>query len=130
MTRIVVVEDHPSFAKALAHMLQRRGEHQVEIIPTGEEALEFLQDCSPDLVLIDISLPGRNGLWLVEALHQMQPGLPCLMLSGHDNRRYVDQAMQAGARGYVLKEDLPGLLDGIRAALTGGTYISESLRPR
>ncbi len=126
MTRILIVEDHPSFAQALARLLQSR--YDAETAQTAEEALERLQDSGSDLVLIDISLPGRNGIWLLNALQQIKPDLPCLMLSGYANKLYVQQCMDAGARGYVLKDDVPGLLEGIQTALNGGTYVSAALR--
>jgi DNA-binding NarL/FixJ family response regulator len=126
MTSILIVEDHPAFAQAVAHLLQSR--YDAETAHTAEEALERLQDSGADLVLIDISLPGRNGLWLLNALQNIKPGLPCLVLSGYANELYVEQSLEAGARGYILKEDLPGLLEGIQAVLNGGTYVSAALR--
>ncbi len=126
MARILVVEDHPAFAQALSRLLQSR--YDAETAQTAEDALERLQASGADLALIDISLPSRNGIWLLSALHKIRPGLPCLMLSGHANKLYVQQCLDAGARGYVLKEDLPGLLEGIQTALNGGTYVSEALR--
>ena len=103
----------------------------VEVVPIDDRDLTFrlpFGPCEVDLVLIDISLPGRNGIWLVNALREIKPRLPCLVLSGYASKHYVEQAMDAGARGYVLKEDVPGILEGIRLALTGGVYISEALR--
>ena len=128
MTSILLVEDHRTFAQSLESMLRGRGQYEVQMAGTAEHALEWLQDCEVDLVLIDISLPGRNGIWLVNALREIKPRLPCLVLSGYASKHYVEQAMDAGARGYVLKEDVPGILEGIRLALTGGVYISEALR--
>ncbi len=126
MTRILVVEDHPAFAQALSRVLQSR--YDAVTAQTAEDALERLQDSGSDLVLIDISLPGRNGIWLLNALHEIKPDLPCLMLSGYANKLYVQQCLDAGARGYVLKDDVPGLLEGIQTALNGGTYVSEALK--
>ncbi len=126
MTSILIVEDHPAFTQAVTRLL--RSQYDVSACPTAEDALEHLQDNEDDLVLIDISLPGRNGLWLVNAIREIRPGLPCLILSGYDNKLYLQQAMDAGARGYILKEDLPGLLEGIRTALNGGTYVSAAMK--
>ena len=128
MTSILIVEDHPAFAQALTRLLKSR--YDAETARTAEDALERLQDSGADLVLIDISLPGRNGLWLLHALQNIRPGIPCLILSGYDSRLYLQQALEAGARGYILKEDLPGLLEGIQAALSGGTYVSAALRDK
>ncbi len=120
---ILLVEDHDGFAGAAAHILRSRG-YEAETARTAEEALRRVQGRYFDLVLIDVSLPGRNGIWLLKNLAQTKPGLPCLMLSGYANQRYVDQSLSAGAHGYVLKEDLPGLLEAIEAVLRGGRYIS------
>ncbi len=129
MTSVLIVEDHPAFAESLTRLLRGRASYQVERAATGEDALEKLQDLDVDLAIVDVSLPGRSGIWLVSALHEMKPHLPCLVLSGRANRIYVEQAMEAGARGYVLKEDVPGVLEAVRQVLTGGTYISAALRP-
>jgi DNA-binding NarL/FixJ family response regulator len=80
-------------------------------------------------VLIDVSLPGMSGIRLLKSVHDMRPGLPCLMVSGHLASHYVQQSMAAGARGYILKEDIPGILEGIQSVLEGGTFISRALRP-
>lgn len=128
MTTILVVDDHEAFVRSLSSMLRGRGGYEVQTARTAEDALEWVQDAGADLALIDISLPGRNGIWLAKALREIKPGLPCLMLSGYESRVYVEQALEAGARGYVLKEDVPGILDGIKLAMTGGVYISEALR--
>ncbi len=120
---ILLVEDHDGFAGAAAHILRSRG-YEAETARTAEEALKRVQGRYFDLVLIDVALPGRNGIWLLERLAKAKPGLPCLMLSGYANQRYVDQSLSAGAQGYVLKEDLPGLLEAIEMVLRGGSYVS------
>ncbi len=130
MTSILVVEDHPIFIQSLTRLLREHGHYDVEAVATTEQALAQLQAAKPDLALIDISLPGRSGITLVKALHDSNPSLPCLILSGHASGLYVQESMDAGASGYVLKDDVPGILEGIRVALDGGTYISGALRPR
>ncbi len=130
MTTILVVEDHPVFVESLSRLLRERGGYEVVSAGTGERALQLLEKFPIDLALIDISLPGRSGIWLLEAARKAKPGLPCLMLSGFALALYVQQSMEAGASGYVLKEDVPGILEAIRTALHGGTFISEALRPK
>jgi DNA-binding NarL/FixJ family response regulator len=116
------------FVQSLSNLLRGRGQYEVQTARTAEDALEQLQESDVDLALVDISLPGRNGIWLVSALRAIKPRIPCLILSGYASKPYMEQAMEAGARGYVLKEDVPGILDGIRLVLTGGMYISEAMR--
>ncbi len=130
MASILVVEDHPLFVQSLTRLLEDRGKHRVTAVNSAEQALEQLDGSSYDIVLIDVSLPGMSGIDLVEAVHQKNASLPCLMVSGHMAISYVRQSMDLGARGYVLKEDIPGILEGIKQVLRGGTFVSRQLRPR
>lgn len=128
MTSILVVEDHPVFVQSLVRLLRERGGFEVTTAGSGEEAVEKVKEANLDLVLIDVSLPGMSGIRLIKTLHDMKPGIPCLMLSGHLANHYVLQSMAAGARGYVLKDDIPGIMEGIQLVLNGGTFISRALR--
>jgi DNA-binding NarL/FixJ family response regulator len=69
-----------------------------------------------------------NGIQLVAMIHEMFPRLMCLMLSGHLTPFYVKRSLEAGARGYVLKDDIPGVIEGVRRVLDGEIYISDALR--
>lgn len=129
MTSILVVEDHPIFTQSLVRLLRERGSFEVVTAGSGEDAVQRVKQAVPDLVLIDVSLPGMSGIRLLKMLHDVKPGLPCLMLSGHQSEHYVLQSMSASARGYVLKDDIPGIMEGIQLVLNGGTYISRALRP-
>ena|SRR5512140_2857810 len=128
MATILVVEDHVIFVQALVRLLRDRGTHHVVAVASGEDALLLLPGNGFDLALLDVSLPGINGIDLIRQIHERKPELPCLMLSGYMAPHYVNQAMDAGARGYILKEDIGGILDGIKQVLHGGTYVSHSLR--
>jgi DNA-binding NarL/FixJ family response regulator len=131
MTSILVVEDHPVFVQSIVHLLESRGGFETTAVQTAEQAIDRLPQLRADLVLIDVSLPGMSGIRLIKAVHDVNPAMPCLMLSGHVAANYVQQSMAAGARGYVLKDDIPGILEGIRQVLAGGTYISEAVqKPR
>ncbi|MGE5072056.1 MAG: response regulator transcription factor [Anaerolineae bacterium] len=129
MTSILVVEDHPIFIQSMVRLLRERGKFDVTTASSGEQAVEQLKENpNVDLVLIDVSLPGMSGIRLLRAVHDLKPGLPCLMVSGHLATHYVQQSMAAGARGYVLKEDIPGILEGINQVLSGGQFISQALK--
>lgn len=130
MASILVVEDHPLFVQSLVRLLRDRGGHEVMAVSSGEQALQHLSDGKFDVVLIDVSLPGMNGIDLVSQVHKANPALPCLMVSGHMTTSFVQQSLASGARGYVLKEDIPGILEGIKQVMRGGTFISPALRPR
>ena len=129
MISILLVEDHALLAEALSRLLQEAGlHHVVAIAPSAESAQERLPDIDVDLVLVDVSLPKMSGIDLVAKLHEHYPNLPCLMLSGHNASQYVKRSLAAGARGYLLKEDVTGILEGIDQVLRGNVYISKSLR--
>ena len=128
MTSIFIVEDHKLLLASLVRLLHDRGGFDISAVAeTAQEALEQLSDLSVDLVLVDVSLPLTNGIDLVAALKEKYPRLPCLMLSGHASRQYVERSISAGASGYILKDDVPGIIEGIRTVLHGGTYFSSQL---
>lgn len=129
MANILVVEDHPLFVQSLVRLLRDRGHHEVTAVSSGEQALEHVLDRDFQLVMIDVSLPGMSGIELLAEIAAKKTGLPCLMVSGHMAPQYVNQSMRQGARGYVLKEDIPGILEAITHVLQGETYISSALRP-
>ena len=123
---ILLVEDHKVFAKALLRVLSSNQDlNVVAVEDTAEKALERLADLQVDLVLADISLPKMSGIELVEELRERYPKLPCAVLSGHNSFHYVRSALNAGARGYMVKENPIGILEGIRCVLNGELYISK-----
>jgi DNA-binding NarL/FixJ family response regulator len=129
MTSILVIEDHIVFGKALVRLLTEKANVDVvEVVRSGEEALEKLPALKVDLVLIDVSLPTMNGIQVAGAIHEQFPNLLCLMISGHLTPFYVKRSLEAGARGYVLKDDIPGVLEGVERVLGGEIYVSSALR--
>lgn len=125
MVRVFIVEDHPIMRQALLALVNREDDLSVcgEAV-TAEVALERIAAVAPDVALLDVSLPGMDGLELVALLTELHPTLYCMMLSGHGERTYVDRALACGARGYVLKSDVVEIVDGVRAVAGGGTYLS------
>jgi DNA-binding NarL/FixJ family response regulator len=129
MTSILVIEDHVVFGKALVRLLTEKANVDVvDIARSAEEALDKLPNLNVDLALIDVSLPTMNGIQLVNVIHKEWPELRCLMLSGHLTPFYVKRSLEAGARGYVLKDDILGVLEGVERVLEGEIYISSALR--
>jgi len=129
MASILVIEDHIVFGKALVRLLTEKANMEVvDVVRSAEEALEKLPSMNVDLVIIDVSLPTMNGIQLVSMIHNQFPDLLCLMLSGHLTPFYVKRSLEAGARGYVLKDDIPGVLEGVERVLEGEIYISSALR--
>ena len=129
MTSILLVEDHAIYAKVLLRLLQERGHLAIiDVAESAEEALEKIPDLEVDLVLVDVSLPQRSGISLVIALHAKYPELPCVMLSGHVSQHYARTSLEAGARGYLVKDHANEILEGIQRVLQGEIYVSEEVR--
>ncbi len=129
MTSIFLVEDHAIFAQSLLRVLREKGHwNVVAVAGSAEEALERIPELSVDLVLVDVSLPKTSGINLVLLLHKKYPDLPCVMLSGHLSPHYVRTSLEAGARGYLVKDHAEGILIGIRHILEVEIYVSEELR--
>jgi DNA-binding NarL/FixJ family response regulator len=126
---ILLVEDHAGFAQALLNMLAPNPNLQiVSVAESGEAALEYLRQSRVDLALIDYSLPDMSGIHLLQALQQDYPDLLCAILSGHLSTQYARRALEAGARGYLIKDNPLGVLSGLPRILKGEIYVSEELR--
>lgn len=126
---IFLVEDHPIMREMLISFLEvTQGFEVCGSAESAEEAIESLKEAKPDLVLVDVSLPEMSGIDLVRHIRSTYPELPCLMLSGHGESSYVKRALQAGARGYVLKDDSVELPTAILTVLGGDVYLSKSIR--
>jgi DNA-binding NarL/FixJ family response regulator len=128
MCNIFLVEDHKMMAEALVSVLRRTGNFKVtDVAQTAEDALELLPNVQADLALVDVVLPHTSGIELVSQIREKYPGLPCLMISGRSSRQYVQRSLEAGARGYVLKDDIQEVIQGIRSVLDGDIYLSKQL---
>jgi len=128
MYTIFLVEDHKLMAQALVRILQQKGNFKVaEVAETAEEALERLPHLQVDLALVDVSLPHTSGIDLVSRIREKNPRLPCIMISGHNSSQYVRRSLSAGARGFVLKDNVEEVITGIRRVLEGGIYLSKEL---
>jgi DNA-binding NarL/FixJ family response regulator len=126
---ILLVEDHAGFARALLNMLgQNPSLNIVAVADSAEAALQYLKGSSVDLVLVDYSLPDMNGINLLETVRAEHPDLPCAILSGHLSLQHARRALEAGARGYLIKDNPGGILTGIQRILKGEIYLSEELR--
>ena len=128
MCSILLVEDHKLMADALVRVLHKKGNFTVAgVAETAEEALERLPNLQVDLALVDVVLPHTSGIELVSMLREKYPQLPCLMISSWKSEQYVKHSLVAGARGYVLKDDVYDVIDGIRHVLDGGMYLSKQI---
>jgi DNA-binding NarL/FixJ family response regulator len=127
--RILIVDDHPMMRQGLAQLIGAEPDLAVcGEAENGEIALDSIGNLKPDLVLADISLPGKNGLELVKDFHVLQPGLPVLVISMHDESLYAERVLRAGGRGYIMKQEGgKKLMQAIRQVLEGKIYVSEKM---
>jgi DNA-binding NarL/FixJ family response regulator len=127
--RILLVDDHPLVRDGLRARLEAMPQFDVVAEAGGaQEALEQARHCDIDLVLMDINMRGGNGIEATAQFSEQFPEIAVLILSMHDKLEYVSQAIQAGARGYVLK-DAPGkdIVVAIETVMSGGIYYSAAL---
>lgn len=129
MLRILIADDHPVFRRGLKQIIAETSDLVVaDEAADGREALLKARTGDYDLVLLDISMPFKNGLDVLSELKNERPTLPVLMLSMHPEEQYAVRAVRAGASGYLTKESAPEELVGaIRKVSRGGKYVSASL---
>ena len=129
MLRVLIADDHAIVRKGLREILREAAEETVVgEASNGAEALAQVRANQWDVVVLDITMPGQNGLEVLRLLKQSHPDLPVLMLSMHSGHHYVTGSLKAGASGYLNKETAPEeLVTAIHTAIGGGTYVSRSL---
>lgn len=130
--RILLVDDHPMVREGLVARLQAVPRFEVVGEAGGRaDALALLASARPDVVLMDVGLKDGNGITLGADMLAAQPAIKLLMFSMYDNPEYVQRALQAGARGYVLK-DAPAteIVSAIDAVAAGGTFLSAAVSGR
>lgn len=127
MTRIVIVEDHPVFRTGLKELIETEKDlHVCGEADTINKALIVIEKEQPDLVIVDITLRGRNGIELIKDLHRDSQQLPILVLSMHDESLYAERAFRAGASGYIMKEETSeSIVKAIRIVNEGQKYASK-----
>ena len=130
--RVLVVDDHPIIRQGLALLIDREPDLLVcghaDDAHTATEAIATLW---PDLVILDISLGGQDGLELLKQIRARDAGLPILVLSMHDESIYAERVLRAGANGYIMKQEATDLvLTAIRRILDGEVYMPERVASR
>lgn len=129
VVRLVVVDDHPMLLNGVAATLEREEEFTVcGTAASAEEALDIALSLKPDVVITDLSFPGKGGLELVKDLKTAAPEILTIAFSMHDEMIFAERALRAGAMGYVMKSEAPEqLLDALRAVLKGELYVSPAV---
>ena len=130
--QILIVDDHPMMREGLAQLINR--EKDLEIAgeaDTAATAVEKTSQLKPDLVIVDITLPGRSGLELIRDIHSVHPGALVLVVSMHEESLYAERVLRAGGRGYVMKQEGgKKLMEAIRQVLSGQIYVSVATSAR
>jgi DNA-binding NarL/FixJ family response regulator len=127
--RVLIVDDHPMMRTGLAQLIDNEGDLKVcaEADNAGQ-ALDIAVGETLDLILLDISLPDKNGLELIKDIRALKPGLPILVVSMHDEALYAERVLRAGGRGYIMKQEGgKKLLQAVRQVLNGQIYVSEKM---
>jgi DNA-binding NarL/FixJ family response regulator len=131
-SKVFVVDDHPIVRQGLALMINR--ESDLSVCGEAEDArtaMQLVTTAKPDILVVDISLNGPDGLDLLKNIRMHYPSLPVLILSMHDESVYAERALRAGAQGYIMKQEATEkVLVALRRILSNEIYVSERIANR
>ncbi|MCT8140140.1 response regulator transcription factor [Anaerobacillus sp. CMMVII] len=123
--KIIIIDDHQLFREGVKRILAM--EDNFDIIAEGDDgakAMQLVEQCQPDVILMDINMPKVNGVEATRQLIEAYPGIKVLILSIHDDETYVTHVLKTGASGYLLKEmDADSLIEAVKVVADGGAYI-------
>ena len=129
MTDLLIVDDHEIVRAGIKRLVENTPNlNIVADLGSGEEAYQFLQKNTVDLIIMDVSMPGKGGIETTNQIKKRYPKIKILMLSMHDNAMIIEKAIKAGADGYILKNDLSDdLLNAVEKVMNNETIISASV---
>ena len=130
--RILLADDHVTVRHGLKLLVESQDDMEVVAEASdGAAAVQLAMECRPDVVVMDVSMPGMNGLVATQTLRRMLPSAAIVTLTRHADDAYLQELLRAGASAYVLKQSAPAeLLQAIRATGAGGQYVDSSLTAR
>ena len=129
LSRILVVDDHAMMRDGLVELIR----HQPDLMVCGEAgeaagALELIVKTKPDLILLDLSLPGVSGVDVIKEMRTLHSSAVILVISMHDENMYAERALRAGASGYIMKQEGgQRLMEAIRKVLSGKVFVSDKI---
>jgi len=125
-TGVLIVDDHKVLRQGLAKLInQEKDLHVCGETENAQQALDAIETLKPDVILVDISLPGMNGIEFIKNVKARHPNLPMLVLSMHDESLYAERALRAGALGYIMKKSSgEDVLEALRKARHGEFHVS------
>ncbi len=131
-SRIFLIEDHPVMREGYVSLLNAEPDLRVVAeASSAEEGFELANGLDFDIAIVDLSLPGVNGVELIKRLRSLDPEVRVLVVSAHDEALYAERALRAGARGYLMKhESARQFVTAVRTVLDGELYLSTSLQGR
>lgn len=129
MKKVFIVDDHPTLREGLLRLVEQIPGYKVCGEATSvSEAMAAIPAAKPDMIITDITLPDRNGLEMIKDLQVLEPGIPILVFSMHDEMLYAERSIKAGARGYLMKgARTPFLLEAIETVTNGRVYLSPKM---
>jgi DNA-binding NarL/FixJ family response regulator len=129
MIQILIADDHAIIRDGLKQIISFVSNMAVAgEASNGEEVLQKLRALHVDVLVLDMSMPGKSGIALIQQINAIKPDLPILVLSMHQESQYAVQAMRAGASGYITKNTASSqLIEGIRKVAEGGTFVSPEI---
>ena len=128
--RIVIVEDHTIVREGLRPLLEGRGVEVIGEAGDGLEAVGIVKELAPQVVIMDVALPRLGGIEATRRIVKGNPDMKVIMLTIHDEPQYVFKSLEAGAKGYLVKEaPLEELMTAIKAVMKGETYLSSNFPP-
>ena len=126
----VLADDHPAVLDSVSRFLESRGV-RVAQARDGEAALATIQAIQPDVAIVDVAMTPLSGIDVARRVQDVSPATSVILYTGHNDRGLLDRALDAGARGFVLKEgSLESLEEAVRAVADGGTWVDPGLAPR
>lgn len=131
-TKVVIVDDHPMVAQGIQSILESFDDVEVTAtLSDGQQIIDQVEELQPDVILLDLNMPGIGGLSTTEIILERQPDMRILILSMHDSPEYISSALSHGAAGYVLK-DVPTdeIKHAIDAVMSGQQYLSTGVEDR
>ena len=132
MPRVLVVDDHAVIRRGVQGILSTYPEWDLcGEADNGQDAIRLAGELAPEVVIMDVSMPGMNGLEATRIIHDVLPETKVLLLTLHSSSEFVRSAFRAGARGYVLKSDAENeLVRALNVVIGEGTYVSPAVDPR
>jgi DNA-binding NarL/FixJ family response regulator len=127
MVKVLLADDHSIVRAGLRRLIEESGDMRVVAeAADGRDALRAVENALPDVAVIDLSMPGLDGLEVISRLHADYPSLPLLVLTMHEEGQYVVRAIEAGAMGYITKQSAPEqLVNAIRKVIGGSRFLTD-----